>query len=96
MIEEASALALVGAKQDNIRVHFDLTPDAPAVWIDKIQIQQVVLNLVRNAMESLALSPVRDLTIATAITHDDLVEVCVRIPDRAWPRWWRPTCSSRS
>ena len=36
VVEEASALALVGAKQENIRVHFSLTPDAPLVWIDKI------------------------------------------------------------
>jgi two-component system sensor kinase FixL len=77
VIEEASALALVGAKQENIRVNFDLAPESPAVWIDKIQIQQVVLNLVRNAMEALGQSPVRTLTIATTATHDDLVEVRV-------------------
>ena len=77
VVEEASALALVGARQDNIRVLLDLTPDAPAVWIDKIQIQQVVLNLVRNAMEALLQSPVRNLTIRTACTHDEMVEVCV-------------------
>jgi two-component system, LuxR family, sensor kinase FixL len=78
VVEEASALALVGAKQENIRVHFSLTPDAPPVWIDKIQIQQVVLNLVRNAMEALIQSPVRDLTIATATASDDMVEITVR------------------
>jgi two-component system sensor kinase FixL len=77
VVEEASALALVGAKQENIRVNFQLAPDTPPVWIDKIQVQQVVLNLVRNAMEALILSPVRDLTISTAATFDGMVEVTV-------------------
>ncbi len=77
VVEEASALALVGAKQENIRVNFQLSPEAPTVWIDKIQIQQVVLNLVRNAMEALIQSPVRDLTIGTAASSDDMVEVTV-------------------
>lgn len=76
-MEEASALALVGAKQENIRVNFQLAPNAPPVWIDRIQIQQVVLNLVRNAMEALIQSPVRDLTIGTAAAYDDMVEVTV-------------------
>jgi two-component system, LuxR family, sensor kinase FixL len=77
VVEEASALALVGAKQENIRVNFQLAPESPPVWIDKIQIQQVVLNLVRNAMEALIHSPVRDLTIGTAASFDDMVEVTV-------------------
>jgi two-component system sensor kinase FixL len=77
VVEEASALALVGAKQENIRVNFQLAPESPPVWIDKIQIQQVVLNLVRNAMEALIHSPVRDLTIGTAASFDDTVEVTV-------------------
>jgi two-component system sensor kinase FixL len=77
VVEEASALALVGAKQENIRVNFQLAPESPPVWIDKIQIQQVVLNLVRNAMEALIHSPVRDLTIGTAASFDDMVEVTI-------------------
>jgi two-component system sensor kinase FixL len=77
VVEEASALALVGAKQENIRVNFQLAPDTPPVWIDKIQVQQVVLNLVRNAMEALIHSSVRDLTISTAATFDGMVEVTV-------------------
>ncbi|MGQ9365532.1 PAS domain-containing sensor histidine kinase [Azospirillum sp. ST 5-10] len=79
VVEEAAALALVGAKETGIRVHFDFHPVDPPVLIDKVQIQQVVLNLVRNAAEAMAGSARRDLLIATG-PHDgaaDLMEVAV-------------------
>jgi two-component system, LuxR family, sensor kinase FixL len=65
VVEEASALALVGAKETGIRVSLALSADLPPVAIDKIQVQQVVLNLVRNAVEAMTQSPERNLTIAT-------------------------------
>lgn len=65
LIEEASALALVGAGQYEVRVQFDFGPEAGTVFADKIQIQQVLLNLIRNAMEAMQDSPRRELTIST-------------------------------
>ncbi len=65
VVEEASALALVGAREYGIRVNFRLQPDMPEVLIEKVQIQQVVLNLVRNALEVLQASDHREITVAT-------------------------------
>jgi two-component system sensor kinase FixL len=77
LIEEASALALVGAKHSGVRVTFAFDPSAHYVLADKIQVQQVVLNLIRNAMEAMAEMPVRELTIATARRADGMTEVRV-------------------
>ncbi len=78
LIEEASALALVGAKEKSVRVRFDLDPDAPLVLADRIQVQQVLLNLMRNAIEAMHERPRRDLVIATrALAAEGLVEVSV-------------------
>lgn len=63
LIEEASALALVGAKDKGIKVDFDLPHEAPKVLVSRVQIQQVLLNLVRNAMEAMQDVDQRDLTI---------------------------------
>lgn len=49
VVEEASAMALVGAADKGISVDYGLDADLPPVLIDRIQIQQVVFNLVRNA-----------------------------------------------
>ena len=57
LIEEASALALVGAKEHGVRVLFRFDPDIDLVLADRIQIQQVVLNLIRNALEAMEQSP---------------------------------------
>ncbi len=76
VVEEASALALVGARESGILVRMELSPDLPPVLVDRIQIQQVVVNLVRNGMEALGASPRRELTIRTARADDD-VEVAV-------------------
>ncbi|ACB25253.1 PAS/PAC sensor signal transduction histidine kinase [Methylobacterium radiotolerans JCM 2831] len=78
LIEEASALALVGAKEKGVRVRFDLDPDAPLVMAVRIQVQQVLLNLIRNAIEAMQDVARRDLTVATrALPAEGLVEVRV-------------------
>jgi len=74
LVEEASALALVGVKGVNIR--FDLDPVAE-VWADKVQIQQVLINLMRNAMEAMVGSERQDLTVRSVLIDGDMVEVRV-------------------
>src|SRR5262249_55386064 len=48
LIEDASTLALVGARENGIAVSFRLDPKADLVLADRIQIQQVLVNLIRN------------------------------------------------
>jgi two-component system sensor kinase FixL len=77
LVEEASALALVGAKEHGIRVTFQFDPVHDLVLVDKVQIQQVLLNLIRNAVEALEQSPRRELAIASRANDGGLVEVSV-------------------
>nr|WP_246102569.1 PAS domain S-box protein [Methylobacterium terricola] len=78
LIEEASALALVGAKEKGVRVRFDLDPDAPLVLADRVQVQQVLLNLIRNAIEAMQEAEQRELVVATrALSAEGSVEVQV-------------------
>lgn len=76
LIEEASALALVGAKEHRVQVRFHFDPSADLVLADKVQIQQVVLNLIRNAIEAMEQSEKRDLTVASQ-SQGDLVTVSI-------------------
>jgi two-component system, LuxR family, sensor kinase FixL len=76
LIEEASALALVGAKERGIKVMIRLEPDLPPVAVDRVQIQQVLLNLIRNAVEAMETSEARELTLATAV-QDTWVQISV-------------------
>lgn len=64
LIEEASALALVGAKQSGVRVSMAFDRRFDRVLVDKVQIQQVVLNLIRNAIDSMAASERREMEVA--------------------------------
>ncbi len=77
IIEEASALALVVAKEQSIRVNFDLDPSADQVLVDKIQIQQVLLNLLRNAIEAMQNSARRELMISTKPAMSGMTVVAV-------------------
>ncbi len=78
LIQEASALALVGAREKGVRVSFRLDSNAPLVLADRIQIQQVLLNLIRNAIEAMQEQPRRELVIATqALPSGDFVEISV-------------------
>jgi two-component system sensor kinase FixL len=75
LIEESSALALVGAREQGIKVRFRIDPDADFVLADRVQIQQVLLNLLSNAMEAMQEGSRRELTVTTKSVDDDMVQV---------------------
>jgi two-component system sensor kinase FixL len=79
LIEEASALALVGAKEYGVRVRYAFDPAIDLVLVDKVQIQQVVLNLVRNAIDSMseAAGGRRELDISVVPVDEDMALVSV-------------------
>jgi len=77
VVQEAAALALVGAKERGIRVSFNLDSDIERVFVDRIQVQQVILNLIRNAIEAMQDSPSPALAIETGAAEGGLVEVRV-------------------
>lgn len=79
LVDEASALALVGVKQHGIKVRFNLDSKADRVVADRVQVQQVLLNLLRNATEAMVESgaPKRELTIVTRPTTEGMVEASV-------------------
>src|SRR3546814_6184182 len=62
LINEAAMLGLMDAREKNVEPHFDLDPLASPVLVDKTQIQQVLINLVSNAIDAMADCPVRRLT----------------------------------
>jgi two-component system sensor kinase FixL len=77
LVEEASALALVGVKDRGIRVQFQFDPAADLVLADRVQIQQVLLNLIRNAMDAMETAQIRDLVVAIAPIEDRFVQISV-------------------
>jgi len=77
IIEEAMALAFVGAAEASATVTANLAANLPKVLIDKIQVQQVVLNLVRNALEAMANSPRRELCVSTEQENEAFVQVVI-------------------
>jgi two-component system sensor kinase FixL len=77
VIEEASALALVGAKDQGVRVRFQFDPTVELVLADKVQIQQVLLNLIRNALEAMEGSAKRELVVSAAHADDDMIAISV-------------------
>jgi two-component system sensor kinase FixL len=64
VVEEASLLALVGAKEHGVKVTFNIDPATPSVMIDKVQIQQVVLNLIRNAIDAMHETRIRNIRVS--------------------------------
>lgn len=77
LIEDAGRLALTGARERGVRALFAFDPLATSVLVDRVQIQQVLLNLMRNAVEAMVQTQVRDLTVVTKLRPDGFVEVTV-------------------
>ena len=77
MVEEASALALTGSGALGADLRFRFDPRARWALADRIQIQQVLVNLMRNALEAMAKSRRRDLAVTTALLDAETVEIAI-------------------
>jgi two-component system, LuxR family, sensor kinase FixL len=76
LVHEACGLALVGAKESGVDVRYQIDPHLDRVVVDRIQIQQVLVNLVRNALEAMHDQPRCMLTVSTFV-DDDMAVVSV-------------------
>ena len=77
LIEEASALALVGAKEAGVKTVFRFASHTDTVLVEKVQIQQVMLNLMRNAIEAMQDCDRKELLVTTSAQSNDRVTVGV-------------------
>lgn len=77
LIREASHLASAGAGLNGVKVRLSFDPRAKAVFANRIQLQQVMLNLIRNAHEAMGQSERRELEVVTARLDDESIEIAV-------------------
>src|SRR4029077_205355 len=75
LIEEAGALGLTGAREQGVQLRFNLDSRHYLVLVDRVQIQQVLVNLFRNALEAMAQSSHRELIISNEPVADDMIEI---------------------
>lgn len=77
LVEEACALALVGAKDLGVRVKFEFDRTADLALADRVQIQQVVLNLVRNAIDAMQETEKREMIVGAAPAPGDTIKISI-------------------
>jgi two-component system, LuxR family, sensor kinase FixL len=77
LVDESAKLALIDARERGIRSFFVFDPEASQVLVDRVQIQQVLVNLMRNAVDAMSSVARRELRVATRLLPDGYVEVTV-------------------
>lgn len=100
LVEEAGALALVGSRERGVKSTFVYQDDVGPVLADRVQIQQVLINLLRNAVEAMRDSPIRALEVRVARADDDMVAISVSdtgpgIAEEIAPRLFQPFNTSK-
>jgi two-component system, LuxR family, sensor kinase FixL len=98
--KDAVALGQGGAAYDNVELLFALEPGLPAVVADRVQIEQVMVNLLRNAIEAMEASPVRKVTISTYVAGPKFAEAAIAdtgpgIPDEVAVRLFEPFVTTK-
>lgn len=77
VVADAVRLALADARQRGVTLRLEQAPGLPRLALDRVQIGQVVINLVRNAVEAMGGSTRKELVVATRRRGVDRVEVSV-------------------
>lgn len=100
LVEEASALALVGAKEQGVKTVFRFDTRTGPVLVEKVQIQQVLLNLIRNAIEAMQGCTRKELVVETVLLDRGMVEVRVAdtgtgLAEEIVPRLFQPFATTK-
>ena len=77
VVEDATVLGMIGAQEKGIECSIDIAPDTNHVFVDRVQIQQVMVNLMRNAIEAMSDTARKNLHIAVTSIDDGLVEIAI-------------------
>ena len=108
LVEETSALALIDAKDEGVKASFQFDTSVPDVMVVKVQVQQVVLNLMRNAIEAMEGCDPKVLLVSTARSSTDtdetgepMVQITVAdtgsgISDKIAERLFQPFVTTKS
>ena len=78
IIADASVLILPAAQREGVEIQYRLDRQAKWVKADAIQVQQVLINLIRNAIEAMVAADERKITISTAARPDGQIEITVQ------------------
>ncbi len=79
IVEETLGFANIEAHRLEVMICLDLPPELPPLWADRIMIEQVLLNLVKNGIEAMGEVPRerRQLTVSARLADNWTVEVTV-------------------
>jgi two-component system, LuxR family, sensor kinase FixL len=81
VIEELKSLTRADARAHDVPIRFDLAPQLPLASIDRIQIQQVLLNLLRNSIDAMEEVPPDLREVAIRTDSDPAGDVTVTVTD---------------
>ena len=100
VIDEAVALIRASLAGEVPMLTVQVDPAEPYVEIDKVQVQQVLFNLMRNGIEAMQDQPRRELMVATKGAQGGMVEISVAdtgpgIPDEVRSRLFQPFVTTK-
>lgn len=99
LVEEACRFTLLDAADRQVSYSLGLAIDCP-VLVDRVQVQQVLVNLIRNAVQAMQDQPRRELTISTRRRETDcevaISDTGVGVTPEAAARLFDPFYTTRS
>jgi two-component system, LuxR family, sensor kinase FixL len=100
-IEEIVLLTQASVRQEGLRVTTELDPAARSAEIDKVRVQQVLFNLMRNSIEAMQGQRKRELSVTTRSADDDMVEISVAdigpgLPNQVREKLFQPFVTTKA